>query len=295
MGSTTIRLTNSTRTYDTLLGCICSRSTWNERLQIIAHQCSPWTCLFEKSHCLIFLRRALITFRGLQILERLVFNVFKKGFPQILRKVDGMSEPRFMRDKDEFKTRGGIQVTCLKPTSEYKIYRYRNSNATHKRTLIYYHGGGMVFGPAKGGYPIAVCRALGDAQIFAVDYRLSPDYPHPVPVNDCVAATRYLLENRKELEIGDFACYGESAGGHLTLSVNMVIDYMAEFGVEPSLISSIVPMAGLDFETNSYRDPKRQAEMAGFLVRKCWLAFAGLDMYDSRIMAAMSKNDHLGL
>merc|ERR1711879_665973 len=103
------------------------------------------------------------------------------------------------------------------------------------------------------------------------------------------------MGNRKDLGINEFGCYGESAGWHLALSVNMTIDYMSEFGVKPSVISSLVPMAGLDFNTESYTSPERQTEMAGFLVQKCWLAFAGLDMYNSSIMKALSKNDHLGI
>lgn len=220
--------------------------------------------------------------------------------PKLLRYIDTVSEPKYMKNKDEFVTKSGIKVTCIRPDylksllKDFKIYRFvpkvlrENDDGrkitTPRKTLIYYHGGGMVFGPAKGGFPIAVTKLLEDYQIFSIDYRLSPEYAFPIPVNDCVEATRYLLNNRHKYQIGEFGCYGESAGGHLALSVNMTIDYMKEFGVKPKLISSIVPMAQCtNFKTNSFLDEQRQPEMAGYLVKKCWLAFAGVDMYNEDI------------
>merc|ERR1711972_660769 len=89
----------------------------------------------------------------------------KYGFPETLRYFDKLSEPKYMKGKDEFETKSGIKVTCIKSScEEYKIYRFvpkiLQDSKELRKTLIYYHGGGMVFGPAKGGFPIAVTRLL---------------------------------------------------------------------------------------------------------------------------------------
>jgi len=215
------------------------------------------------------------------------------GIPFFFRYLEKTNLP------NEFETKSGIKVTCIRPEylkallKDFKIYRFvpkilrEDENGdklkTPRKTLIYYHGGGMIFGQelAKGGFPIAVAKMLKDYQIFSIDYRLSPEYVFPIPINDCVEATRYLLNNKDKYQIGEFGCYGESAGGHLALSVNMTIDYMKEFGVKPRLISSIVPMTQcVNFKSSSFLDEKNQLESPSYQVKQCWQAFAGVDMYN---------------
>ena len=161
------------------------------------------------------------------------------GIPFFFRYLEKTNLP------DEFETKSGIKVTCIRPDylksllKDFKIYRIvpkvlredengiKIKQGTPRKTLIYYHGGGMICGQelAKGGFPIAIAKLLKNYQIFSIDYRLSPEYVFPIPINDCVEATRYLLNNKEKYQIGEFGCFGESAGGHLALSVNMTIDY----------------------------------------------------------------------
>lgn len=56
------------------------------------------------------------------------------------------------------------------------------------RTLLYLHGGGYVVGSASGyrsrsSYLAAACAA----RVCAIDYRLAPEYPFPVAVEDALA------------------------------------------------------------------------------------------------------------
>ncbi|MBY8862322.1 alpha/beta hydrolase [Nocardia sp. CA2R105] len=51
------------------------------------------------------------------------------------------------------------------------------------------------------------------ARTWAVDYRMPPFYPYPVPLDDCVNAYRALLENHRP---EDIIIGGVSGGGNLT-------------------------------------------------------------------------------
>ena len=45
---------------------------------------------------------------------------------------------------------------------------------------------------------------------------MAPDYPYPHSINDCYAATLYVIENCNELggDISKFVLAGDSAGGN---------------------------------------------------------------------------------
>lgn len=88
--------------------------------------------------------------------------------------------------------------------------------------LIYYHGGGFIFGAGEYNYRIAreYCIRLGVKMIF-VNYRLAPKHPHPTPVEDCYSALRFAFENADEygFDRQKIGVAGESAGGNLSGAV----------------------------------------------------------------------------
>jgi acetyl esterase/lipase len=47
---------------------------------------------------------------------------------------------------------------------------------------------------------------------------LAPEYPYPVPLDDCWAAIQYIIENASKLniDVSRIAVGGASAGGHLS-------------------------------------------------------------------------------
>ena len=80
--------------------------------------------------------------------------------------------------------------------------------------LLYLHGGGFLF-PASGAhYALAKEYALRmPCIVLCVDYRLQP---HPIPVQDCLAAYRWMLDALHPTRF--FVC-GDSAGGALAAAV----------------------------------------------------------------------------
>jgi acetyl esterase/lipase len=121
--------------------------------------------------------------------------------------------------------------------------------------LIYFHGGGWVFGNLDVHDP--VCRALTNAAgciTVAVDYRLAPEDKFPAAPEDCYAATRWVAENASSFN-GDptrIAVGGDSAGGNLAA----VVTLMARDRGGPKLAYQLLiyPITNFSFDTPSYHE-----------------------------------------
>lgn len=88
--------------------------------------------------------------------------------------------------------------------------------------LVWIHGGGMIGGS------VAVddwyCEALVDGvgcAVASIEYRLAPEHPHPIPVDDCTAALGWVAANGDALNLDPsrLAVGGASAGGGLAAAV----------------------------------------------------------------------------
>lgn len=85
-----------------------------------------------------------------------------------------------------------------------------------------FHGGGFVIGNLKSDEPWCrqACQEVG-CIILNVNYRLAPDYPHPVPLTDCWAALKWTFQSAEKLGIDPLrvSVGGLSAGGQLAAVV----------------------------------------------------------------------------
>ena len=91
--------------------------------------------------------------------------------------------------------------------------------------IVYFHGGGFVYGASANHYYFCKDYALGaKCKIVFVDYRLAPKYQFPIPAEDCYAAYLWTIENSDRLDINKnkIAITGDSAGGNLTAAVALM-------------------------------------------------------------------------
>jgi len=90
--------------------------------------------------------------------------------------------------------------------------------------IVYYHGGGFLFGSVKA-LDGAVRLLATEAKVVAVsvDYRLSPEYPYPAPAMDAQDAFNWTVENIAEYggDNTNIAVGGDSAGGFLAISTTI--------------------------------------------------------------------------
>jgi acetyl esterase/lipase len=105
---------------------------------------------------------------------------------------------------------------------------YHTSEEQPGSAVLYLHGGGMIFGLEHVGamYDVAVRDyvAASGVPMLVVDYRIAPEHPHPVPVEDCYAALRWLADNAAALGVDParIGVMGDSAGGGLAAGVSLL-------------------------------------------------------------------------
>jgi acetyl esterase len=82
---------------------------------------------------------------------------------------------------------------------------------------LHVHGGGWALGgPGRQDRTLLRFASAARVAVVAVDYRLTPEHPHPAGLADCVAAIRWLAANgERELGAARLIVGGESAGAHL--------------------------------------------------------------------------------
>ena len=88
--------------------------------------------------------------------------------------------------------------------------------------LLWIHGGGMVMGNAA--EEDRTCRLFADELgivVVAVDYRVAPENPFPIPLHDCYDALAWFT-GQPEVDPSRLAVGGASAGGGLAASLALL-------------------------------------------------------------------------
>lgn len=90
------------------------------------------------------------------------------------------------------------------------------------RVLLYFHGGGHLFGSARS-YRHLVSRLADAGGVVgcSLDYRLAPEHPFPAAIADALYAYQWLLEHG--FEPSRIVLGGDSAGGNLAAALLLAI------------------------------------------------------------------------
>lgn len=91
--------------------------------------------------------------------------------------------------------------------------------------MVYFHGGGFMLKASGAHYELAKEYAAKlPCKVVYVDYRLAPKYPFPIPVEDCFATYKWVIDNAEKLGIQstDIMIAGDSAGGNLSTAVTLM-------------------------------------------------------------------------
>lgn len=104
------------------------------------------------------------------------------------------------------------------PAGPIPVRVYTPVGAGPHPVLLYFHGGGYVFGDLD--THDSTCRDLcagAAAIVVSVHYRLAPEHKFPAAVEDCYAATCWIGKHAAELggDAARIAVGGDSAGGNL--------------------------------------------------------------------------------
>ncbi len=159
--------------------------------------------------------------------------------------------------------------------------------------LLWIHGGGFVVGSAA--QDDAVCtyfaRQLGIV-IASVDYRLAPEFPFPIPLNDCYDALMWLAR-QPYIDPRRIAVGGASAGGGLAAALAVLARDRGEVQLAFQMLS--YPMLDdrttdrTDIDERKFRLWNNRANHFG------WQSYLGQlpDSTEVSILAAPARNHDL--
>lgn len=113
-------------------------------------------------------------------------------------------------------------ITLEKVSNDaFKGEWHKFAGADAGRTVLFFHGGGYVFGSAKSHRGLTFKLAQeARANVLSVDYRLAPEHPYPAAVEDAVAAYQWLLDGGADPS--KIVVSGDSAGGGLSLALMLI-------------------------------------------------------------------------
>ena len=148
-------------------------------------------------------------------------------------------------------------LSCSGPHGAIPLRAYRPIGTKADEVLpalVYYHGGGWLLGDLDS-HDVA-CRHYANAakcRVVSVDYRMAPEFKFPAAVDDCAAATGWVIAQSDALYIDRrrVAVGGDSAGGNLAA----VMALMARDGDLPPLVFQLLvyPATDMGMTHDSYR------------------------------------------
>lgn len=130
-------------------------------------------------------------------------------------------------------------------------------------TFFFIHGGGWFQGNLDTGeVECGPMAAMVPCIVVSVEYRLAPEHRFPVPLLDCAAAYRWMLENAAELGIDAdrIAVGGTSAGGNLAAALCLVL---RDEGVSTPCLQ-LLEAPALDLTTMTQESDVPGLDAAGF-------------------------------
>ena len=212
----------------------------------------------------------------------------------------------------------GVDVMDLPGGAGARLYR-PTAAAAPTAALLWIHGGGYLLGSPE--QDDALCRRyvqLLCITVAAVRYRLAPEHPYPIPLEDCYRVLTWLA-GLPGVDADRIAIGGASAGGGLTAALSFLARDRGE--VSPALQVLSYPMlddrtVGPDLEKPGFRlwnarsnrfgwtsylggadpavaVPARRTDLVG--LAPAWLGVGTLDLFCAEDLAYAARLNAAGV
>lgn len=136
----------------------------------------------------------------------------------------------------------------------FDIRIYRPSDQSLLPAVLYFHGGWFNAGSLEThDRPLRTLARLSGFIVISVDYRLAPEYPFPIGLNDCCAALEWVVDHAGALRIDarNIALMGDSAGGALATVVARKASAVMGINIRCQVL--IYPVTDSSLSTKSWK------------------------------------------
>jgi acetyl esterase/lipase len=134
--------------------------------------------------------------------------------------------------------------------AQIKMRWYVKDGATLGSAVLFFHGGGYIFGHIDlFDGPVSRYVSASGVPFLSVEYRRAPEHPFPTPVEDAYAALRWINEHAAELGVDPdrIGVMGDSAGGGMAAALTI----LARERGGPKITRQILLMPMLDDRTRT--------------------------------------------
>ena len=147
------------------------------------------------------------------------------------------------------------------PHGEFPVRVFTPEGTGPFPVYVYFHGGGWSMGNIE--MTESECRHIVrdvGCVVVSTDYHLAPEHKFPIPVEDCYAATTWVVEHATELAVDPerVAVGGGSAGGNLAAAVAL----MARDCGGPKLLLQVLDVPVTD---SGLKTPSMEENAQGYL------------------------------
>jgi acetyl esterase/lipase len=206
------------------------------------------------------LRRAYRFMRTTPVSNPLLLRLMQRLTPLM---PDAKAPEGATLEKVRFGNAGGVRV-------------YTPSGGGSGASLLWIHGGGLVIGAAAmdDHRCFAIAQELG-VVVVSAEYRLAPQHPFPLPLDDCLDAWDWLQRNAaaRGIDPERVAVGGQSAGGGLAAALAQRIHDRG--GVQPVAQWLFCPMLDDRTAANRELDAVRHIVWHNRSNRTGWSAYLG--------------------
>jgi len=168
------------------------------------------------------------------------------------------------------------KVLPVGPTGAVPVRIYRPQGSRGPLPVVmYFHGGGWVLGSKHTHDRLLrdLTNATNAAFVF-VSYTPSPEAQFPVPIEQAYAATAYVAEHGKELNLDTtrLAVAGDSVGGNMTAAVTLLAKQRKGPAIQYQVL--LYPVTDANFDTASYNEFANGPWLTKAAMQWFWDAYA---------------------
>jgi acetyl esterase len=121
--------------------------------------------------------------------------------------------------------------------------------------MVYFHGGGWVFGhiDSYDSQLVSIAKKTNSI-VLSLNYQKAPEHKFPIPHDDCYAALQWLWDHADEYVIdrGKIGVGGDSAGGNLASGVALRVRDENQMALAYQVL--IYPANDMNFDSPSYME-----------------------------------------